>query len=246
MEAVHALVPAAGEGRRFTGSGDASSPIGKLFAPIAGRPALEWTLVALLSEPRIESLTVALQPSLSGGSTDDVDALGRLDRRVRVVAGGADRQESVGLCLASCRARAEDLVVVHDGGRPCLSTEDLGRVIDAAVEHGAAVLGRPMTDTLKRLCSGWIVETLDRSALFCAETPQVVRRRELEAALERARVDGFRATDESGLLESSGLRLRAVEARHPNPKLTVAGDLELIEQILLRHRGVAGSSRRSG
>ncbi|HVS63283.1 MAG TPA: 2-C-methyl-D-erythritol 4-phosphate cytidylyltransferase [Thermoanaerobaculia bacterium] len=245
MQAVHALVPAAGEGRRFAAS-EPESASGKLFVMVAGRPMLQWTLEGLITGAAVSSLTVALSPARLGEyAAGSAASPASRDSRPRplFVEGGEERQESVARCLAACPAGADDLVLVHDGGRPCLAAEDLENVIDAARRYGAAVLGRLVADTLKRVRDGFIEETVDRAGLFLAETPQVARRRDLERALARAREEARRATDEAGLLEAVGVGVRAVEARFANPKLTVPADLELIEQILVRRTGLG---RRTG
>lgn len=212
---------------------------------IAGRTALDWTLDRLLAAPAISTVTVALSAERLDDEPARLASASRARERLRFVVGGEHRQDSVARCLAASPAAPDDLVLVHDGGRPCLASEDLDRVVAAARRHGAAVLGRPVTDTLKRVRGEWIEGTVDRSDLFRAETPQVVRRADLERALDAAFREGLRATDEAGLLEHVGLRVRAVEARGANPKLTVAADLELIEQMLLRQSG-AGAERRTG
>jgi 2-C-methyl-D-erythritol 4-phosphate cytidylyltransferase len=234
MQTVHALVPAAGEGRRFVRSGAAPGPAGgKLFAHVAGRSVLEWTLDRLLDDAEIGSVTVALAASrLSDFPAAHEEARGA-GARAAFVAGGEDRQSSVERCLAASSAAPDDLLLIHDGGRPCLSGEDLVRVVAAAREHGAAVLGRRVTDTVKRLAGGRIVATVDRHDLFRAETPQVLRRRDLERGLAAARRRGERVTDESALLETLGVEVWAVEALHPNPKLTTPADLPLVEALLL-------------
>ena len=236
---MHALVPAAGAGRRFGGAEPQVAPA-KLFQALAGRPALDWTLDRLLAATVVASVTVALSPDRLRDYPSRFLAGRQPAPRLRFVAGGEERQESVVRCLAACPAAAEDLVLVHDGARPCLAGEDLDQVIAAARRHGAATLGRAVTDTLKRVREGWVESTVDRSTLFRAETPQVARRRDLERALERARAEGRRATDETALLVAVGVGVRAVEARFANPKLTVPADLELVEPILLRRAGEHG------
>jgi 2-C-methyl-D-erythritol 4-phosphate cytidylyltransferase len=105
--------------------------------------------------------------------------------------------------------------------------------IEAAQREGGAVLGRPVSDTLKRIEEGAVVRTVDRRGLFRAETPQVFRRGILERAVELSRREGFQGTDEATLVERlPGARIVAVNAVHPNPKLTVPGDLPLIESLL--------------
>jgi 2-C-methyl-D-erythritol 4-phosphate cytidylyltransferase len=155
------------------------------------------------------------------------------DARLHLVAGGDSRQASVAAALAASPAAAEDLVLVHDGARPAVAVADLLAVCRAALSSDGAVLGCGSTDTLKRLEQGGIVETIDRSRVFRAETPQVFRRALLERALTAAAESGFAGTDESSLVERiAGVRILAVEATAPNPKLTTPADLPLVRALL--------------
>jgi 2-C-methyl-D-erythritol 4-phosphate cytidylyltransferase len=223
-EPVHFLVPAAGSGSRFGGERP------KQFRDVAGRPLLAWTIARLFAGGA-ESIVVA-QP-------DDVAAappawLGS-DPRLRIVAGGATRQASVALALQHSSCGAQQLVGVHDGARPALAREDLAAVCAAAAADGVdgAVLGRPLADTLKRVVDGRIVTTVERSQLFRAETPQVFRRAVLERAIAAAAEARFVGTDEASLVERlPGIRLVAVEASHPNPKVTTPADVPVVEAVL--------------
>lgn len=220
---VHAVVPAAGRGLRFGGS------LSKQFESIAGRPLLAWTVGRLLAAG-VDSVTVALPADVAAAPPDWLR-----DPRVRTVQGGDSRQESVAAALAASPAQGSDLVLVHDGARPALATEDLRAVCQAAGAAGAsgAVLGRLASDTLKRLEQGEIMGTIDRRQVFRAETPQVFRRRLLEQAVAAAFDCGFIGTDESALIERiPGVRIVAVEATSPNPKLTTPADLPLVRALL--------------
>ena len=116
-----------------------------------------------------------------------------------------------------------------------MKSEDLRRVVEAAASADGAVLGRMVSDTLKEVEDGWVVRTIQRTHLFRAETPQVFRRALLDQALERSREEGFVGTDEASVVERlQGVKIRALEAIGPNPKLTVAADLPLIETLLSR------------
>jgi 2-C-methyl-D-erythritol 4-phosphate cytidylyltransferase len=217
-----ALVPAAGRGERFGGE------VPKQLVLVAGRPLLAWTVERLLAcGPR--RLTVAVPADLLERARDLVPH----DSRLAWVAGGATRQESVALALAATAGSADELVLVHDGARPAVEPADVRATLQAARAAGAAVLGRRVEDTLKRLAGDLVRETLDRSQLFRAETPQVVRRDVLEQALRRAAADGFVGTDEVSLVERwGGVPIRAVEASAPNPKLTRPADLPLLAALL--------------
>lgn len=124
---------------------------------------------------------------------------------------------------------------VHDAARPATATADLRAVVESAARAGGAILGRAVSDTVKKIEAWRVVATLDRRALFRAETPQVFRRATLERALERARLERFVGTDESSLVERLGdVAIAAVEASAPNPKVTLPSDLALVEWLLSR------------
>jgi 2-C-methyl-D-erythritol 4-phosphate cytidylyltransferase len=219
---VIALVPAAGRGSRFGGDGR------KQFVLVAGRPLLAWTVERLLAAG-CDEVVVAVPPGEEAGAAERAGS----PPRVRWIAGGASRQESVRRCLASATGEPGDLVVVHDGARPAVAPSDVRAAIAAAREVDGAVLGRPVDDTLKRTEDGRIVGTVSRQGLFRAETPQVFRREVLERAHAAALRAGREATDEAGLVEQlPALVVRAVHAEHPNPKLTRLADLPLLERLL--------------
>jgi 2-C-methyl-D-erythritol 4-phosphate cytidylyltransferase len=218
---VHALVPAAGQGERF------GSTEPKQFTEVAGRPVLSWTAARLL-DAGVASLTVAVPAA----SVERARALFD-DPRVLIVAGASSRQGSVEVCLAACPADPEELVLVHDGARPAVAVADVAACVAAATEHDGAVLGRTVSDTLKLVAGGEIQSTVERRFLFRAETPQVFSRELLERALSEAATAGFVGTDEASAVERlPGVRLAAVEARHPNPKLTTPADLALVAALL--------------
>jgi 2-C-methyl-D-erythritol 4-phosphate cytidylyltransferase len=218
---VHAVVPAAGRSERF-GSG-----VAKQFVRLRGRTLIAWTVERLL-DAGCSSVVVAL-PDETGV---DLHGLGS-DPRLRLVVGAATRQASVAAALAASPATADELVAVHDGARAALAATDFWAALRAAANAGGAILGRPATDTMKQVESGFVRATIDRSTLFRAETPQIFRRADLERALERARRERFVGTDEASLVERLGdVTIAAVEARRANPKVTFPEDLALVERIL--------------
>lgn len=216
----HAIVPAAGRGERF----GARRP--KQLLEIAGRPLLAWT-VERLRAAGAASIVVALPE-------DELAAAGWLAAAgARVVAGGLTRQASVAAALEASPAAPDELVAVHDGARAAIAPDDVRAVVAAAAASGGAVLGRGVTDTIKEVDGGQVLATVDRARLFRAETPQVFSRATLMRALALAARDRFVGTDESSLVERLGdVGIVAVAARAPNPKLTVAEDLEAMRRLL--------------
>lgn len=229
---VHAVVPAAGTGRRFGGDRP------KQFSLLLDRPVLAWTVERLASVPIVERVVVAA-PAGSVHKTQQMlmeEVAARPGVALLAVAGGRRRQDSVAAALAATAAAPSDWVAVHDGARPCLSAMDLEAVVRAAAEGGraGAVLGRPVSDTVKTVAEGRLGATVDRATLFRAETPQVFRAAELAAALDRAAEQEVEVSDESSLFEPGSVA--AVVASRPNPKLTDPSDRATIEALLRSRR----------
>ena len=188
---------------------------------------LGWSILRLL-DCGVESVVVALPQDRLAGAREIVD-----DSRVIWVEGGSTRQDSVARCLDAMDAGAVDLVMVHDGARPAVAIADVVATVEAAKECGGAVLGRPVSDTVKRVAAERIVGTVDRGNLFRAETPQVFRASILRRAFERAQEEGFQGTDEASLVERlPRAEIAVVEAVYPNPKLTTPADLPRIRALL--------------
>lgn len=149
---------------------------------------------------------------------------------MRVVHGGAQRQDSA---LAGVRAASGDYVLVHDGARPFVSLELIGRVIVAMKAHGAVVPALPVAHSLKRAAEGFVATDVDRSDLFCAQTPQGFQRELLLQALERACQQKRYFTDEAGaVLALSGVHPKIAPGDELNIKITTAMDWKLAEWLI--------------
>ena len=226
---IWAVVPAAGRGERFEKSTGASH-LPKQYAPLAGATVLECSLRPLLSEPRIEGVVVVVAPG-------DAHWREHAPRSPKVLTalGGASRHASVlaGLKMLREHAAPGDWVLVHDAARPCLESADVAALI-AALEAGAggAVLAAPVVDTVKREREGRVSETVDRSGLWRALTPQAFALGELEQALEEAARSNVAVTDESQAMERRGVRPALVQGSAFNIKVTRAADLQAAARIL--------------
>lgn len=215
------IVPAAGTGRRFGGD----TP--KQYSDLLGQPVLAHSIGCLLSIDTLEKVVVAIHPDDGRWRTMEISS----DARVASVAGGRERADSVLAALESLQGEAErdDWVLVHDAVRPCVNTADIEKLIGAAKAHAVGgLLACPVSDTLKRAEGGEVVETVDRSGLWRALTPQMFRYGLLVRSL-RGR-DGV--TDESSALEQAGYRPLIVEGSASNIKITHRADLALGELIL--------------
>lgn len=152
---------------------------------------------------------------------------------VTIVEGGTTRQESVG---NAARATTADFVLVHDAARPLLLPELVVRVAQAALQFGGAIAALPASDTVKIASensgTSFVANTLDRQAVWLAQTPQIFRRELYLQSLERAEQEQFAATDCASLLEHAGHRVALVEGEAENIKVTFREDLARAETIL--------------
>ncbi|WP_101775594.1 2-C-methyl-D-erythritol 4-phosphate cytidylyltransferase [Pasteurella oralis] len=231
---IVAVVPAAGVGSRM----QTAKP--KQYLEIQGKTILEHTLSVLLSYPQIELIILAIAPN-----DPYISQLPFLKHpKIQVIDGGENRADSVlnGLCAVdnlhkSAVQNAVDLwVMVHDAARPCLTHQDLDKLIQIEDPHGA-ILAIPATDTIKRaLPNQQIKQTEDRSELWLAQTPQFFPLDLLKQALEQAFVRGMQVTDEASAMEFAGFRPHLVAGRSDNIKVTRPEDLALAEFYLTRKR----------
>jgi 2-C-methyl-D-erythritol 4-phosphate cytidylyltransferase len=219
---VWAVVPAAGQGLRMGQK--------KQALLLAGQPVLRWTIEALEATPSVHTVVVTVPAE---DVTDWQRRLAGCSKVGTVLAGGAERQESVRLGLGAVPDEVE-WVLVHDGVRPCVTPELLARVVDEAARHGAAIAALPVSETIKRGASGWVKETVERDGLWAIQTPQVFRAAVLREAHRRAVAEGIAGTDDAVLVERLGVPIRLVPGRPDNLKITRPDDLPLAEALLAR------------
>ncbi|CAI8030073.1 Bifunctional enzyme IspD/IspF [Geodia barretti] len=201
--------------------------VDKTFAPLLGIPLIAHTLGRFESSPVIGEIVLVLAPdSVEHGRT--LVAERGYKKVTQVCAGGERRQDSVrhGLhALTPC-----DLVMVHDGARPCVDSAMLERAARTAGEHGATVAGMPVKDTIKRVAADLVIEdTPERALLWQAQTPQVFG---YDLLVEAHRVIEGDFTDDAAMVESLGNRVRMFEGSYENIKVTTASDLVIAEAFL--------------
>lgn len=133
-----------------------------------------------------------------------------------------------------------DIVVVHDAARPLVMADLIERTIATAAEKGAAIAAAPVVDTLKRVCDGTIVTTVEREGLWRAETPQAFVREVLVEGFERAERDGVDVTDDAMVVERMGREVGIVASERPNFKVTHPGDLAMARALVSHQRSDTG------
>jgi 2-C-methyl-D-erythritol 4-phosphate cytidylyltransferase len=217
-----AIIAAAGAGSRM------QMDRAKQLLEIGGIPLIVHTLRRFEQCDAIDQIILVLQPSL----TTEVLALTSrhgFKKIKRVVAGGAERQDSVyrGLQVAN----EASIIAIHDAARPFVTPDQIRAVIERAKVAGAALLATPATDTIKQVQHGRVQRTLDRHRIYHAQTPQAFHYRIIRQAYDRAYQEGFLATDDSQLVERMGHRVSIVEGSPLNIKITRPMDLELAEII---------------
>jgi 2-C-methyl-D-erythritol 4-phosphate cytidylyltransferase len=219
-----ALIPAAGTGTRMGGS-----EIPKQYLKLGDRTMLEHSIDALLVDGRVDRVFVVVAPTDARWQELAVD-----EERVEFLpVGGRSRAESVrnGLIAIAARTDDDDRVLVHDAARPCLTEEQLARLIDEVnTDDSGGLLAIPLSDTLKRGEDGRVGITLERSGLWCAQTPQLFRVASLRAALSQGPLEDV--TDEASAMERTGHAPRLVLGGAGNLKVTTHEDLLLARAIL--------------
>ncbi|MFO8011934.1 MAG: 2-C-methyl-D-erythritol 4-phosphate cytidylyltransferase [Phycisphaerae bacterium] len=227
------ILAAAGAGRRFAeGRADTVPGGGKVFASLAGRPVLAHALEAFA---RVEAVVEVVVAVPAGGLDAAREQFGEsLDggRPLAFVAGGETRPESVQRALEATDEGTE-LVAVHDGARPLIRPAVIEEALRVAVEHGAAVVGRPVDHTIKMVAEdGRVTETVPRRTLWMAQTPQVFRREIIAQAYARRGDMVGRVTDDAQLVEALGKPVRMVRGDAANIKITTPEDLRACEALL--------------
>jgi 2-C-methyl-D-erythritol 4-phosphate cytidylyltransferase/2-C-methyl-D-erythritol 2,4-cyclodiphosphate synthase len=219
-----AIIPAAGFGTRM----HLDHP--KQYYLLAGTPILIHTIRAFWDEDFISRIVVAVPSNMVEHTRLLLADHGLAGPKLTIIAGGRRRQDSVKAGLDTLDNSTE-IVLVHDGARPLVSRKLIVRCYEAAIVNGAAIAAVPVKDTLKKGNGhGQVAETIDRTALWQAQTPQAARR---ELLLKAYRINGdVDVTDESSLLEKAAIPVTLVAGAETNVKITRPEDLLLAEKLL--------------
>ena len=212
---VTVIIVAAGRGSRFGGD------LPKQFLKIGNKTVLERAIEPFQEHPAVDGIIIAASEEYLEHCKN---LCSRFDKTEAVVCGGQQRQDSVFACLEKVN---DGLVLVHDGARPFVTCKVIDRVIEEAYNQGASVPCVPARDTIRQIgdSEGHSSVTLERSSLFCVQTPQGFHAELLKKAYERAKCDGFTGTDDAGLVERIGGRVALTEGDYANIKITTREDL---------------------
>jgi 2-C-methyl-D-erythritol 4-phosphate cytidylyltransferase len=218
-----AILVAAGKGVRMGAD--------KLWLEIADRPIIAHTWKNFNNAKCIDEIILVVRD----GTQENFAGLAEkfhFQKPFRIVAGGAERQDSVWNGLEALSSKIE-IVAIHDAARPCATEELIVATIVAARETGAAVAAQQITDTIKESDEGkTISRTLDRAKLWSVQTPQTFRVEIIRRAIFAARQKNLIFTDDTAACDLIGQPVQLVSSSAPNPKVTVPGDLPFIETLL--------------
>jgi len=213
-------------GRRMGGS------MNKQYLLLDNKPILAHTLGLFQKADFIDEIFVVVPAEEIEYCRITVVEKYGLDKVKQIVAGGAERQNSVLNGLRALDCQDEDLVLIHDGVRPFVPLSALQRSIESAVEYDGALVAVPVKDTVKVIKDAFVTATPPRETLWLAQTPQTFRYSVILAAHESAEREGFVGTDDASLLERSGKRVHVVGGDYRNIKITTPEDLVLARTFL--------------
>ncbi|SDO63250.1 2-C-methyl-D-erythritol 4-phosphate cytidylyltransferase [Alkalicoccus daliensis] len=230
MLSYQVVLLAAGQGKRMQAGRN------KQFLSIAGIPLLIHTLRVFEEDSLCKEVLLVVNKK----EREEIDALlkeWKIQKKIRLVDGGRERQDSVyaGLMAGTAGNAKEDLVFIHDAARPFIRREELHFLAEETAKSGAAILAVPVKDTVKEVKEGTITKTTDRSLLWAAQTPQAFRYEVIVEAHEFANQQNHIGTDDASLVEHAGGTVKIVQGHYENFKVTTPEDL-LFAEAVIRHR----------
>jgi len=221
------IIVAAGKSERM------GENVDKAFFPLgtSSKPVLAHTLRVMEQCHDIDKVVLVVRKDKIYSAQGLVQLFG-CKKVSKVVAGGANRQASVAAGLAACDEETT-VVAVHDGARPCVTSDLISEVVRTAKAKGAAVAAMKITDTVKSSeKNNVITDTIDRDKLWTVQTPQVFKIALLRKAFAKAESDGYQYTDEAAAVEACGEQVQLVPTLHPNIKITYPEDMRTAALLL--------------
>ena len=224
-KAISCIVLAAGAGRRMAYKEN------KIFIPLGRYSIIQRTLQNVAKLEGLKEIILVVADGEQDYMAEHIKVL-ELTVPIQIVLGGAERQDSVA-CGLKAFDESTDIVLVHDGARPLASTEMFSAVAEAANIYGAATVGVPATDTIKRVNKDHtVIETLKRSELYQIQTPQGFQKELFTEAHEKAHDSNYLGTDDVSLVEYLGKPVHIVEGDYCNIKVTTPNDIAVAKRYL--------------
>lgn len=200
----------------------------KLLLDISGKTVIERSVNAFLEVSDVDEVIVTVREQ-------DLDDFSKIlnDERVTFAIGGNTRQESVKNAVETIEDA--EMIIIHDGARPLIRTEDIENTIIAAKEYKAAAVGVMVKDTIKVIDNdNMVVHTPDRSTLFAVQTPQVFDFELYKSSLEKAEKEHKDYSDDCQLVENNSAKVKMVVGDYSNIKITTPDDVPMAQAILAK------------
>ncbi len=217
-----AIIVAGGQGKRFGSQ--------KQFISLYGRPLVLHTIQKFERSGSVTEIVVVVPKRFVKKMTADVNESG-FTKVTRIVPGGKRRMDSV---YAGLLEATGEIVVVHDGVRPLVTTSMIDRGVKECKEHGACIFAVPATETVKLARGDFVATTLGKDAVYLTQTPQIFRREELLAAYRKAYEESVDAPDDAYLMESMDIPVKILPGTRENIKVTSPLDLRVVETLMKR------------
>ncbi|TYS54529.1 2-C-methyl-D-erythritol 4-phosphate cytidylyltransferase [Sutcliffiella horikoshii] len=218
------IVLAAGQGKRMKAGKN------KQFIELEGKPVIIHTLSVFEADPWCMEIKLVINEKEKDIFKELLHQY-PVQKIKEMVIGGEERQDSVYNGLTSLQSA--EIVLVHDGARPFISQEVIHHLVKKAAKEGAAIVGVPVKDTIKRVSKAGVVEqTVERSSLWSIQTPQAFRYAILKEAHDKAKAENYLGTDEASLVERIHVPVHIVEGEYENFKLTTPEDIILAKAFL--------------
>ena len=202
----------------------------KLMLTLGGIPVIVRTLKAVEAAPSVDEIILVTREDMMVPLSQLCQEFA-LTKVTKVIRGGKTRTESVRLGTLEASGDAQ-VIAIHDGARPLVTTEIIENAIAQALESGAAAPAVPVKDTIKVAQKGVVESTPDRASLFAVQTPQVFEASLIRAALQKALDDGAKLTDDCSAVERLGMKVVLTEGNVRNLKLTTPEDILTAEALL--------------
>ncbi|KOF56860.1 MULTISPECIES: 2-C-methyl-D-erythritol 4-phosphate cytidylyltransferase [Clostridium] len=219
-----AIIMAAGKGKRM------KAGINKQFILLKNKPILSYTIDKFQKNSSIDEIIIVAAPDEIDFCRNEIVYKYNFSKVKKIVCGGKERQDSVLNGLMA--AKGSDIVLIHDGARPFVDNRIIDEGIEYAKIYGGAACGMTPKDTIKvRSMDGFSERTIDRSKLFCVQTPQCFRYEEILKAHLYAKENNITATDDTMLFETLSNKVYLYGGSYNNIKITTPEDLYSAEKL---------------
>ncbi|MCK9217492.1 MAG: 2-C-methyl-D-erythritol 4-phosphate cytidylyltransferase [Firmicutes bacterium] len=220
------IILAAGKGSRM------KAGINKQYLNLNGRPLLSYSLEVFFTCIGIDEIILVISRSDNEIFYDKILNDFHMNKPLKVVFGGDERQESVRKGLKEADKNT-DIIIIHDGARPFITTEMIETCIKEASKYGASSLGVPVKETIKITDNeNFVINTPDREKLWITQTPQAFKHNLIVQAHKHAHEQGKKATDDAMLVEYLNHSVKMVVGDYCNIKITTAEDLVIAEAMM--------------